>query len=140
MNLRNKTNFIVIHCAATRPNMDIGVEEITRWHVDDNGWSDIGYHKVIRRNGVVEEGRNLKYMGAHAAGYNHKSLGVCMVGGMSDDLLAENNFTDKQWTALKDLMVQLQVDYPDTNIIGHNEISAKECPSFDVQQWKKDNM
>ena len=79
-------------------------------------------------------------MGAHAAGYNHKSIGVCMVGGMADDLSAEDNFTDHQWTALKDLIKQLKVDYPDADIIGHNEISKKECPSFDVQKWKEDNL
>ena len=110
MEKRKVTKFIVIHCAATRPSMDIG------------------------------NGRDLNIMGAHAAGYNHKSIGVCMVGGMADDLSAEDNFTDHQWTALKDLIKQLKVDYPDADIIGHNEISKKECPSFDVQKWKEDNL
>ena len=140
MEPRNKTDYIVIHCAATKASMDIGTNEITDWHVNGNGWRDIGYHKVIRRNGVIENGRDLRDSGAHAAGYNHKSVGVCMVGGMADDNSAENNFTDKQWTALLDLVKQLKVDYNEADIIGHNEISQKKCPSFDVQKWKEDNI
>ena len=120
--------------------MDIGADTIKDWHVNGNGWRDIGYHKVIRRNGVVENGRELRDSGAHAAGYNHKSVGVCMVGGMADDNSAENNFTDQQWTALTALVKELKVEYPDANVIGHNEISQKECPSFDVQEWKGNNL
>jgi len=140
MEPRNNTELIVIHCAATKASMDIGAEEIRNWHVNDNGWRDIGYHKVIRRNGVVENGRDLRDTGAHAAGYNHKSVSVCMVGGMAEDNSAEANFTAQQWTALKSLVRELKAEYPETNVIGHNEISEKECPSFDVQKWKEDNL
>ena len=35
---------------------------------------------------------------------------------------------------------ELEVDYPSAKVIGHNEISEKECPSFDVQKWKADNL
>jgi|TARA_R110000787_G_scaffold168199_1_gene281078 N-acetyl-anhydromuramyl-L-alanine amidase AmpD len=140
MEPRNKTDYIVIHCAATKASMDIGTNEITDWHVNGNGWRDIGYHKVIRRNGVIENGRDLRDSGAHAAGYNHKSVGVCLVGGMADDNSAENNFTDQQWTALVALIKELKTEYPDADIIGHNEISQKECPSFNVQEWKEGNI
>jgi len=140
MEPRNKTDYIVIHCAATKASMDIGTNEITDWHVNGNGWRNIGYHKVIRRNGVIENGRDLRDSGAHAAGYNHKSVGVCLVGGMADDNSAENNFTDQQWTALVALIKELKTEYPDADIIGHNEISQKECPSFNVQEWKEGNI
>jgi len=135
MEPRKSTESIVIHCSATKPTMDIGLNEIRKWHVKDNGWRDVGYHYIVRRNGEVELGRRHDDTGAHAAGYNHKTIGVCMVGGMADDNSAQNNFTDKQWTAVKDLLNQIKVDYPGVNIIGHNEISSKECPSFDVQEW-----
>ena len=140
MEPRNRTDYIVIHCAATKASMDIGLTEIRKWHVKDNGWRDVGYHYIVRRNGEVELGRSQRDTGAHASGYNHKSIGICMVGGMADDNSAENNFTDKQWTALLDLVKQKLVDYPNANVIGHNEISKKDCPSFDVQKWKEDNI
>ena len=140
MEPRNITDYIVIHCAATKASMDIGLTEIRRWHVKDNGWRDVGYHYIIRRNGEVELGRSIRDTGAHAAGYNHKSVSVCMVGGMAEDNSAENNFTPHQWVALIMEVKKLSETYPDAKIIGHNEISKKECPSFDVQQWKADNL
>ncbi len=140
MEPRSSTDYIVVHCAATKASMDIGLTEIRKWHVQGNGWRDVGYHYIIRRNGEVELGRSIRDTGAHAAGYNHKSVGLCMVGGMAEDNSAENNFTAQQWTALLDLVKQLKADYPEADVIGHNEISEKECPSFDVQKWKGDNL
>ena len=140
MEPRSSTEYLVVHCSATKPSMDIGLREIKRWHVNDNGWRDVGYHYIIRRNGEVELGRSNRDTGAHAAGYNHKSISLCMVGGMAEDNSAENNFTAQQWTALLDLVKQIKVDYPEADVIGHNEISEKECPSFDVQKWKEENL
>tara|TARA_R100000544_G_scaffold23973_2_gene12055 strand:+ start:377 stop:799 length:423 start_codon:yes stop_codon:yes gene_type:complete len=140
MEPRKSTDYIVIHCSATKEHMDVDAALIRKWHVNENGWRDIGYHYVIRRNGEVEIGRNTADTGAHASGYNHKSIGICVVGGMAEDGSAENNFTDKQWTALADRVKNTLIDYPNAKVIGHNEISEKECPSFDVQKWKEDNL
>ena len=133
MEPRASTDYIVIHCSATKPSMDVDAETIRNWHVNERGWRDIGYHKVIKRNGEVEDGRDVRDSGAHAAGYNSKSVGECMVGGMAEDNSAENNFTAQQWTALLDLVKQLKSNYPNADVIGHNEISEKECPSFDAR-------
>ena len=140
MEPRNKTDYIVVHCAATKPSMDIGADTIRDWHVNGNGWRDIGYHLVIKRNGDVEKGRDSNDSGAHAAGYNSKSIGLCLVGGMAEDNSAEDNFTAQQWTSLLATVKELEVDFPNAKVIGHNEISEKECPSFDVQKWKGDNL
>ncbi len=140
MEPRSSTEYIVIHCSATKPSMDIGLSEIKNWHVNERGWRDVGYHYVIKRNGEVELGRNIRDTGAHAAGYNSKSIGICLVGGMAEDNSTEDNFTAQQWTALLDLIKQKLSDYPDAKVIGHNEISEKDCPCFDVQKWKEDNL
>ena len=74
-------NYITIHCSATRAEQNITEEDIRKWHLD-RGWSDIGYHCVIRRNGMIEFGRPLDVCGAHVKGYNHNSIGICLVGGI----------------------------------------------------------
>lgn len=135
--MRKSTNFIVVHCAATSPSMDIGAKEIDRWH-RQRGWLGIGYHFVIRRNGTVEEGRHIDKAGAHAVNYNNKSVGVCLVGGVKEDKKTpEANFTNEQYKALVALLKRLKEKYPSAKIIGHNEIAAKACPSFNVQNWLK---
>jgi N-acetylmuramoyl-L-alanine amidase len=104
MVIREKTDTIVIHCAATKPSMDIGKDEIRKWHVDDNGWEDIGYHFIIRRNGTVEEGRKIDYQGAHAPAVNSRSIGICLIGGLSEDNKPENNFTLEQFLSLSNVV------------------------------------
>ena len=65
--MRKKTEYIVVHCSATRPEMDIGVQELRKWHMK-KGWTDVGYHYVIRRNGTVERGRHPAAIGSHVKG------------------------------------------------------------------------
>ncbi|AXY81848.1 amidase [Dickeya phage Luksen] len=134
---RKETNFIVIHCAATRPSMDVGVREIRQWH-KQRGFFDIGYHYVIRRNGVIEEGRKQDQVGAHVAGYNSESVGICLVGGVPENNVNgfEANFTDAQMVSLKALVGKLQADYKTAKVVGHHHLdSGKACPSFAVDLW-----
>jgi len=63
---------LILHCSATPPDMDIGVAEIDTWH-KAQGWKRIGYHFVIRRNGIVERGRPLAQIGAHVEGHNRRT-------------------------------------------------------------------
>lgn len=131
--------YIVVHCSATRPSQDIDADTIDQWH-KERGFDSIGYHYVIKRNGQIELGRSEDQQGAHALGYNHNSLGVCLVGGVKQDdyQAAENNFTDEQWQSFEKLISDLEEKYLGVKLIGHNEISKKFCPSFDVQQWNND--
>lgn len=132
-------DYLVIHCAATKADQDIGHKEIKQWH-QERGWFDIGYHYVIRRNGNVEKGRPDDRPGAHARGYNHISLGICLVGGVAaDGRTSEDNFTDEQWNSLSALIAGLRSEYPDAEILGHRDLPNvnKGCPSFEVADWLK---
>lgn len=127
---------IIIHCSATPEDMDIGRDEIDRWH-RERGWLGIGYHYVVRRDGTVEEGRPENQVGAHVYGHNKNSIGICMIGGIDadDHDKAEDNYTDAQWEALTPLVENLLGRYPDADVLGHNELAAKACPCFDVREW-----
>lgn len=131
-----KIKKLIIHAADTPADMDIGAEEIRRWHVDPkprgNGWSDIGYHYVIRRNGEIEKGRPDTRQGAHAAGHNAGSLGICLVGGMPDC-----NYTAAQWHSLESLVTSLLAQHPGAEVIGHRDVSDKPCPMFDAVAWAR---
>lgn len=132
---------IIIHCAATKPTLNIGAAEIKNWHTDPhpdgNGWSDIGYHAVIRRNGDIEYGRPIERTGAHVRGHNTGSIGICLVGGhgsSADDQFGDH-FSEAQFKALIGLLQGLRLMLPGATIHGHNEFAAKACPGFRVQDW-----
>ncbi len=140
MSVRRTTDMVVVHCSATKPSQDIGASEIRKWHVEDNGWSDIGYHAVIRRNGTIELGRPFHVSGAHAKNFNSRSVGVCLVGGIDKHGNAQNNFTAAQFDSLIDCLNFLFVVYKDAELVGHRDLPGvnKDCPSFDVQEWWDD--
>ena len=135
---RKSTKYIVVHCSATRPMQDIGVKEIKRWHLERK-FKDIGYHFVIRRGGILERGRDLDDVGAHVAGYNHCSIGICLVGGLNERSRPVDNFTEKQMETLSSLLDTLQDIYPEAMVLGHRDFHnvAKACPCFDVGAWQK---
>ena len=126
---------IIIHASDTPADMDVGAEEIREWHVDGNGWRDIGYHWVIRRSGRIEPGRDESVVGAHVAGKNANSIGVCLVGGRGADGSDDCNYTAAQWASLASLVGELQERFPDASVSGHRDHSSKACPCFDVAAW-----
>jgi len=131
---------VIIHAADTPASMDVGAAEIRRWHVDGNGWSDIGYHYVVRRSGLVETGRDLdgdgdieEETGAHVYGHNRGTLGICMVGGKPGC-----NFTAAQWRGLSLLVTDICKRHGLTaaDVYGHRDFdSGKTCPTFDAHAW-----
>lgn len=119
---------IIIHHTATPHHMDIGVKELRHWHVEDNGWLDVGYHFVIRQDGTIEPGRPVQTSGAHARGHNTHSVGIVLVG-------TGPNFTRHQWNALNEQVILLTAQYDITQILGHNDVGNTACPGFDVSVW-----
>lgn len=133
---------LIIHCSATPASLDIGAAQIRAMH-RDKGWSDIGYHYVIRRDGRVEPGRDLDHdgdideeTGAHAFGWNAHSIGICLIGGANPAGQGEANFTREQMIALAAFLVAKREQYPGARVMGHRDTgSSKDCPSFDVATW-----
>lgn len=131
---------LIVHCSSTYDTQDVGAAEIRRVHVEENGWRDIGYHYVIRRNGTVEPGRSEETIGAHVAGHNAHSIGICLVGGLSHvdgKTVSAANFTEAQYVALESLLRRLMLKYPKAALHGHRDYANKDCPCFDVQEWWK---
>lgn len=138
---RSKTNWIVIHCSATRGSQNFTAADIRRWHLE-KGWRDIGYHYVIRRDGIVEPGRAPDAIGSHVQGHNADSVGICMVGGIDDKTWKPaDNFTPAQWRSLRTLVERLTKAYPTAKVLGHRDFPGvkKACPSFAAKVWAKKN-
>ena len=134
MKTRPRTDFVVVHTSATPPRMDIGRDEIDGWH-RERGWNGIGYHVVIRRNGVVELGRPIDVVGAHVSGHNLTSVAVCWVGGVDAQGRPEDNRTAEQAISLRSIVQALATMYG-AEVRGHRDFHGvtKACPSFDVSE------
>jgi N-acetylmuramoyl-L-alanine amidase len=109
---------IIISCTKTPPDKDITVAEIRDQH-KCKGWPGIGFHFVILRNGTIAQGRDLHDIG--------KAVCVCLVGGCSSSGEPEDNFTSRQWTSLRLLVLGLKATYPNAEVRG-------KAP-FDVSEW-----
>ena len=133
---------LIVHCSATPEGKDYTVEDIRRDH-KKQGWSDIGYHYVIYRDGTIHEGRDVDLIGAHCSkgGHNQYSIGICYIGGVENKantpyqlLKAKDTRTEEQKAALLSLLLDLKKLYPQAQIYGHRDFdSSKDCPSFNAK-------
>jgi N-acetylmuramoyl-L-alanine amidase len=144
---KRKINELIVHCSATPEGRDYTVEQIRKDH-KKQGWSDIGYHYVIYRDGTIVNGRDVDIVGAHCAagGHNQNSIGICYIGGLENKqgvpyskLKAKDTRTEEQRAALLSLLLDLKKLYPQAKIYGHRDFEKhKECPSFNAkEEYKK---
>ncbi|MBD2770417.1 N-acetylmuramoyl-L-alanine amidase [Hymenobacter sp. BT664] len=81
----SKVTHLVVHHeegSNTASDWAARVRAIEAFHIDGNGWADIGYNYLIDPNGVIYEGRSGgdNVVGAHFCGGNTNTIGVCMLG------------------------------------------------------------
>jgi N-acetyl-anhydromuramyl-L-alanine amidase AmpD len=119
---------VFVHCSASDNPAHDSVEVMRDWHVNGNGWSDVGYHVFIRKDGTAEAGRPLETTPAAQAGHNTGTIAVCLHG------LEESKFTKAQFETLIDLCKQILAAYDGgVTFHGHNEVANKACPVFDYK-------
>ena len=131
-----KLKYLVIHCTATPEGREVSGAEIRAWHTNPvskggRGWKQVGYTDLFHLNGGVErlvnnnEDANVDpwEVTNGVAGYNSVSRHIVYAGG--------------QKKALEKYVKDFHRRFPDVRIVGHNELAAKACPSFDVQRWLK---
>ena len=120
LSTRPRTDYIVLHHAAA---ITCTAQQVDNWH-KGNGWTGIGYHFFIRKDGSIYRGRPEWATGAHASGKNSISMGVCVEGNYE----TEKTMPQAQKTALKELLTYLKGKYPTAGIKGHREVGATGCP------------
>jgi N-acetyl-anhydromuramyl-L-alanine amidase AmpD len=150
MKTNRAVHTIVVHSSATRPAVLAGAKQIRAWH-KAQGWSDIGYHFVVRRTGAREVGRSLSRIGSHVRGHNEGTIGICLEGGLSATTgKPEDNYTPLQKAELFKVIQELRAANPSIKqVCGHRDLSpdldrdgkvephewVKACPCFDVAAW-----
>ena len=116
---RSTTKLIVLHHAAAK---SATVTQIDQWH-KAKGWSGIGYHFYVRKNGEIYRGRPIWAVGAHAEDSNSNSIGICTEGNFDTETMPQ-----AQEKAIKELLEYLKALYPKAQVKGHREVCATGCP------------
>ncbi|GGD03289.1 LysM peptidoglycan-binding domain-containing protein [Pyruvatibacter mobilis] len=156
---------LIVHVTATPPSVDFNAGRIDADH-RKKGYKKNGYHIVVLRDGKAEvhvkfgpdelqarmiDGARVRtfsepgaHVGSSGRGWNKRSIGVVLVGGVDEDGNPENNATEAQLETLRMLIDALMEDFdiPLANVMGHRDLIAKagkggpkECPCFDVREW-----
>lgn len=123
--------YIMIHCTATPEDRILTLEDIDRYH-REKGYNGIGYHFIIHQNGQIEEGRSLTKVGAHCYGWNSSAIGIAYVGGLDKKGRPKDTRTEAQKIAIRGLIERIKTLINIKRVLGHNEVSDKACPCYDV--------
>ncbi|MFS2816565.1 N-acetylmuramoyl-L-alanine amidase [Phocaeicola dorei] len=124
---------IIIHCSATPEGRRLDFETCRRDHIRHRGFTDIGYHFYITRDGEIHRGRPLEKVGAHCRNHNRHSIGICYEGGLSADCTPADTRTLMQKGSLLALLRELRLLFPKALIVGHHDLNpVKPCPCFDA--------
>ncbi|MFT4666740.1 MAG: hypothetical protein ACI8YQ_002123 [Polaribacter sp.] len=134
------THLIVHHSAGVNSSSDWAgvVRSIWDFHVNVNGWDDIGYNYLVDPSGILYEGRGNNIRGAHFCGNNGGTMGVCVMGDFTNI-----SPTDNAKSMLKDLLAWKICDIDAdplemalhassglnlSRISGHQDGCATACP------------
>ena len=125
---------LVLHCTATPEGREVSAADIRHWHTDPvskggRGWKQVGYTDMIYLDGKVErlvdnnEDAQVDpwEITNGAKGYNTTSRHVVYVGGVAADGKTPKDTRTRR--------------FPSIPVVGHNQLAAKACPSFDVPAW-----
>lgn len=119
LNYTNNPLEIILHHADA---VNCSIEDINSWH-KANGWSGVGYHYLVRKDGSVWKGRPDNCIGAHCLNRNTGTLGICFEGNFEKETM--NNV---QLQAGAELIKYLKDKYGITNVSRHKDYMATDCP------------
>ena len=150
MNPLGQIKYLTIHCAATPAGRRVTHQEITAW--DTAKFGQTSYHWVIELDGFQYRTLPDIAKGAHVGGHNTGNIGICYVGGMSEDMKKpQDTRTEAQIRSMASLVRHYRKIAPGIIVRGHRDWYEdidgngrvdsyewkKACPSFDVSEWLK---
>lgn len=141
--MKQRMKYLVIHCTATPAGREVTLADLRRWHLKERGWKRLGYTDLIHLDGTIEritpnnddEWVDEWELTNGVAGKNAVSRHIVYAGGTDSRGKAKDTRTPAQTEALKRYVLDFHRRHPSVRIVGHNELAAKACPSFDVQAW-----
>lgn len=152
-NAKYPVHEVVLHTSATPGGWDEGktdrqvLDAFWHWHVTERGWRKIGYHRIVRTNGVIlwdtDYLRSIFEIGAHVKEANRGTIGVCLIPAVTvPNVLVKgarfaDYYTPAQRAAVRNYIADLRTLTDIRRVTGHNDYAAKACPGFKVtsEDW-----
>jgi N-acetylmuramoyl-L-alanine amidase len=131
---------LVWHCSDTPSTFDVTEIDINKWHIEERGWSRVGYHILIKRDGTLvimipfDRDSNISFdeLANGARGFNSNSFHFCWAGGKNND----DNRTIEQRKTMEAVTKMMVMLFPKIKVLGHQQINNyKYCPSFHTANW-----
>lgn len=116
------------HSSSNYANHD-NLAYIRKIHVDENGWSDVGYHYFINRRGDINIARPIEKIPASIRGRNAHAIAICLSGNFAESGITP---TARQVVNLTKLLLNLLAIFnlKPSDVYGHNELANTLCPGF----------
>lgn len=134
----------MIHCSATPEGKDYTVEQIKNWFTA-RGWKHPGYREITHLDGRISVLQDYNFNSTienfeitnGARGWNGETIHLCYIGGVEKDDVTKpkDTRTKDQKRSLEAQVLRYIYLYPWIQVMGHYQVSNKACPSFDVQEW-----
>lgn len=149
----NPTHVAIHHGASpnTYTNGEAVVQNYWNYHVNYNGWADIGYNYLVDKYGNLYQGRHNPNMpttdvrGAHAGAANNDAIGICFLGNLDvttattpqldvvyDFLGWWFNYKGYDPTTSAALQTQAYGVQVEPRIIGHTDLGTTLCPGSNL--------
>lgn len=136
-----KFTHLMWHCADTPEGRWFDGEDIKQWHLKERGWSRVGYSAIFLLNGHIEilipfdkdDEIDSWEISNGAKGWNGRTRHVCYIGGGK----GIDTRTPEQIASMQTFAKVHAMLWPNVKNIGHNQVSKKYCPSYDVPAWCK---
>lgn len=120
---------VFLHCSDSDYESHDHIDVIRSWHVNGNGWKDVGYHFYISKRGGIQQGRHIEVKPAAQYRHNEGTIAICLGGS--------TYFSKKQKEALIKLCREINEAYGGAiRFRGHKEVDAKRsCPVYPYKEW-----
>ncbi len=125
-------NRATIHHTVTPTNDSMSaaarLRQIQSFHMNTNGWCDIGYNYLISRDGRVWRGRGATTIGAHVSNSNTGNIGISFMGTYTSTAP-----TSTQMCSAARLLRRLSMDFGGvdlnrSDVKGHRQYGGTVCP------------
>ena len=126
----HRPNKVTIHHTAGsngEANPAAVMRSIQAYHIDNNGWCDVGYHFVVSADGTVFQGRDERRTGAHTGGQNTNNAGIALMGNFEIAGVPEAQLNSAAkitgWVGRT-----FSISLSRSSVKGHGERKSTACP------------